>query len=234
MDSIELFKQAEVAWDAENYDEAIKKFDQCLCSNPSPAVAMKAYVNIGVMIHTKFRFGFRRGDQVSDEECRWAIRVGICGQKAVEIYKNHIADTAYASGDLHELFIQAKGIHQFGTTYCLTERDTYGKLVFRDNASLCSTNLPTIYSIADEENRQLENMRGKNKDEQQRSYTDLNTLVSIGNNLGVSAAIVTLILSSVLIKTVVNNPVGFCCFPIMLAVIAYFVTPTVIKSLRKE
>ncbi len=168
MDAIELFEQAEVAWDAENYDEAIKKFDQCLCANPSPTVAMKAFVNIGVMIHTKYRFGFRKGESVSDEEARWVIRAGICGQKAVEIYNNQISNTQYA-GELHELFVQAKQIHQFGTTYCLTKRDAYGQLDFRDLVTLSKINLSPINSIADEENRQLESMRGKDKSSQQTS-----------------------------------------------------------------
>lgn len=177
-DAIELFEQAEAAWNQENYDEAIRKFDQCLCSNPSPMVAMKAYVNIGVMIHTKYRFGFRRGETVSNEEARWVMRVGICGQKAVEVYKSQISNSPYA-GELHELFTQAKSIHQFGSTYCLTKRDDYGSLDFRDDfAALSRINLPPLRSITDEENKQLESMRRSSEEKQQSFFSGSNSSVS--------------------------------------------------------
>lgn len=61
-----------------------------------------------------------------------------------------------------------------------------------------------------------------------------NSADSTNNVISILSAIATFILSAVLIGAVGGGGLlGYCCFPIILAVVAYFVTPMVIKSLRK-
>jgi hypothetical protein len=56
--------------------------------------------------------------------------------------------------------------------------------------------------------------------------------ITTNNGISVLAAIGTFILSSLFLGVIGGGFVGYCCFPIILAVAAYFVTPMVIKSLK--
>lgn len=62
-----------------------------------------------------------------------------------------------------------------------------------------------------------------------------NSVTSTNNGISVLGAIATFILSVLLVSAVGGGGLlGYCCFPIILAVVAYFVTPMVIKSLQKD
>lgn len=62
-----------------------------------------------------------------------------------------------------------------------------------------------------------------------------NSPASSNNGISVLAAIATFILSALLVGGGGNGKLSSnCCFPIILAVVAYFVAPMVIKSLRKD
>lgn len=54
------------------------------------------------------------------------------------------------------------------------------------------------------------------------------------NVISILAAIGTFILSSLFLGVVGGGFVVYCCLPMILAIVAYFVTPMVIKSLRKD
>jgi hypothetical protein len=57
----------------------------------------------------------------------------------------------------------------------------------------------------------------------------------MNNGISLLAAIATFILSALLVGVVGGGGLlGYCCFPLILAVAAYFVTPLVIKSLHKD
>lgn len=64
-------------------------------------------------------------------------------------------------------------------------------------------------------------------------YSSAPTASSDSTNNGVSilGAIGTFILSSLFLGAIGGGFMGYCCFPIILAVVAYFVTPIVIKSM---
>jgi hypothetical protein len=67
------------------------------------------------------------------------------------------------------------------------------------------------------------------------SSASANSPASTNNGISVLAAIATFILSAVLLGAVGGGGLfGYCCFPIILAIVAYFVAPMVIKSLRKD
>lgn len=106
----DFYNDGLIAFKIGDYDTAISLFDESLCREPQPELAILAYWNLAVTILTKFRFQERNGENVSNEEMKWCLRMLTCAKRVIEIYESHLKNHPTYGEDDYTFYQQAKAL----------------------------------------------------------------------------------------------------------------------------
>src|SRR5882672_5285042 len=82
--AVEHWNRALAAEDAEDYETAIKEYDDCLCSSPDAAMALEAFYRLGFAIHEEHDLADRNLD---DEQRAWLCCKLASFERVSEIYE---------------------------------------------------------------------------------------------------------------------------------------------------
>jgi tetratricopeptide (TPR) repeat protein len=138
--------QAMLAEAGNQYDQAINQLDAVLCSQPPPDLALIGYRLLSRVIWLKFNFGNRDGQTISDEEVKWCDRANKAANKAVSLYESVISKTNHPI-ELRNLYFICKSGVEMTLLYCVTKKDAYGNVSFRDEKTLNQIKLTPLRCV---------------------------------------------------------------------------------------
>lgn len=98
-EAIQLFEQALNYAGNGDTGRALELFDECLCRNPPPWLAMQAYFNLALAIEDTYCDV--EGDEVTSIEMKWMQRAIGLAEKSIEIFERDVVNSGL-NGDLYE------------------------------------------------------------------------------------------------------------------------------------
>lgn len=129
--SLEHYKVAAAFMQSGDTSAAIQQFDECLCLDPDPQIAIAAWFNLGTTIIREHQFPNRDGDTIPDDEYKWHECVLKCFAKVIEVYEASI-DTRPGIRQSEQAYNRAKDNLYRMTAYGLIVTDDRGRTKQRD------------------------------------------------------------------------------------------------------
>lgn len=151
LSSVDLYNNANNAFEKEDYDLALSMFDECLCCDPEHALAILAYWNLTLTILMKFKFQERRGETVSHEDMKWCKRMLICANRVAIIYESYLKKHPEYGEDYYEIYESAKELYNDFTIYGSIYSNNTGLLSQRSMTDVSNSSIIPLMCLANED-----------------------------------------------------------------------------------